>query len=81
MGGTEKGTGGTVPETRRDRTTGTAQYLVVDEVVTLVGEMEKTAEAKVYKGEMATKPTPPPPPSGRTENDHSKYVHITNTQT
>ena len=28
----------TVPETQRNRTTGTARFLVADEVVTLVGE-------------------------------------------
>ena len=38
-GGTEKGAGETVPETQRDRTTGTAQDLVEDKVVTLVEEM------------------------------------------
>ena len=52
------GAGETVPETWRDRTTETAQYLVADEVVTLVEEMEITAE--VRKGEMVTTPTPPP---------------------
>ena len=34
-----KGAGETVPETRRDRTTGTAQDLAADEVVTLVGDI------------------------------------------
>ena len=66
MGGTEKGTGGTVPETRRDRTTGTAQYLVADKLVTMVGEMEITTEAEVREGGMVKTPTPSP--SGWTEN-------------
>ena len=38
-GDTGKGAGETVPETRRDRTIGTAQYSVAYEVVTLVVEM------------------------------------------
>ena len=48
-----------VPEPRRDRTAGTARDLVADEVITLVGEMEITAEADVSKGEMVTTPTNP----------------------
>ena len=64
---TGKGAGETVPETWRDRTTGTAQYLVADDVVTLVGEMEITAEAEVREGGMVTTPTPLPSP-GRTED-------------
>ena len=64
-GNNGKGAGETVPETRRDRTTGTAHDLVVDKVVTLVGEMEITAETEVRKGEMV-KTTPSPP--RRTEN-------------
>ena len=46
-GDTGKEAGGKVPETRRDRTTGTARDLVADEVVTLVVEMEIMAEAEV----------------------------------
>ena len=38
-GNTGKGAGETVSETWRDRTMGTAQDLVVEKVVTLVGEM------------------------------------------
>ena len=37
-GDTKTGAGDTVLETQRDSTTGTAQYLVADEVVTLVEE-------------------------------------------
>ena len=59
-GDTGKGAGGTVPETQRDRTTGTAQDLVAEKVVTLVEETEITAEAEVRKGEMVTTATPPP---------------------
>ena len=66
MGDTGKGTGETVLETRRDITMETAQDLVADEVVTMVGEMEKTSEAKVCEGEMVTTPTPLPP--GQTDN-------------
>ena len=50
VGVTRKGAGETVPETRRDRTMGMARDLVSDEVVTLVGEMEITAEAEVSEG-------------------------------
>ena len=58
-GDTGKGAGETVPETRRERTTGTAQDLVADEVVILVGKRtEITVEAEVRKGEMITTPTP-----------------------
>ena len=46
-GDTGKGAGEMVPETWRDRTTGTAQDSVADEVVTLVREMEITADAEV----------------------------------
>ena len=49
-GDTRKGAGETVPETRRDRTMEMARDLVSDEVVTLVGEMEITAEAEVSEG-------------------------------
>ena len=42
--------GETVQETQGGRTTGTAQDLVADEVVTLVEEMEITAELEVRKG-------------------------------
>ena len=58
MGDTGTGVGGTVPETQRDITTGIVQYLVVDEVVTLVEETEITAEAEVREGSMVTTPTP-----------------------
>ena len=65
-GDTGKGEGGTVPETRRDRTTGTAQDFVVEEAVTLGGDRKKiTAEAELREGEMVTTP---PPPLGRAEN-------------
>ena len=57
-GDTGKGAGWKVTETQRDRTTGTAQDLVADELVTLVGEMEITAEAEVHEGEMVR--TSPP---------------------
>ena len=65
-GDTGKGAGETVTETWRYRTTGMAQDLVVDEVFTLVGEMEITAKAKVSEEGMVT--TPPPPPPRRAEN-------------
>ena len=48
-----------VPEPWRDRTTGTARDFVADEVITLVVEMEITAEAEVHEGGVATKPTNP----------------------
>ena len=57
-GETGKGAGETAPETQRDRTTGTTRYLVADEVVNLVREMEITTEAEVREGEMVTTPTP-----------------------
>ena len=65
MGDTGKGAGETVPETRRDRTKGTAQDAVVDKVVTLMGEMEITAEAEVHEGDMVTTPIPPPTKTDR----------------
>ena len=49
-GDTGKGAGDRVPETWRYRTTGTVRDSVADEVVTLVGEMEITAEAEVREG-------------------------------
>ena len=55
---TGKGVWETVAETRRERTTGTERDLVADEVVTLVGEMEITAEEEVREGGMVTTPTP-----------------------
>ena len=64
-GGTGKGAGETVPETQRDRTTGTARDLLADEVVTLVGEMKITAEAEVREGVMVSTPTPPQKKTGR----------------
>ena len=42
-GDTGKGAGETVPETWRDRTTGTARDSVAYEVVTMVREIEITA--------------------------------------
>ena len=60
-GDTGKGVGETVSETWRDRTTGTAQDSVAGELVTLVGEMEITAEAEVREGVMVTTPTSPLP--------------------
>ena len=60
-GETETGAGDTVPETQRDRTTGTAQDLVAYDVFTLVEETEITAEVEMRNGEMVTTPTPPPP--------------------
>ena len=59
-GDTRKGSGETVTETRRERTTRTARDSVADEVVTMVGEIEIKAEAEVREGGMATKPPPPP---------------------
>ena len=57
---TVKGAMGTVPETQRDRTMGTAQDLVAKEVVTLVGDRtEITVEAEVCEGRMVKTPTPP----------------------
>ena len=41
-GDTGTGAGGTVSETQRYRTTGTARYSVADKVVTLVEETEIT---------------------------------------
>ena len=64
-GDTGKGSGETVPETWRERTTGTARELVADKVVTLVVDMEITAEAEVSKGEMVTTPTPPTKTGGK----------------
>ena len=64
-GDTGKGAGEMVPETQRDRTMGTAQDSVADAVVTVVGEMEITAEAEVHKGGMVTTTTPPPTKTGR----------------
>ena len=59
-GDTGKGAGGTVPETRRKKTTRTAQDSVADKAVTLVGDRtEITAEAEVREGGMLTTPTPP----------------------
>ena len=58
-GDTGKGAGGTVPETWMDRTTGTAQDLVADKVVILVGEIKITAEAEESKGGMVKTLTPP----------------------
>ena len=49
-GDTGTGMGDTVKGTQRDSTTGTAQNLAVDEVVTLVEETGKMAEAAVQKG-------------------------------
>ena len=60
-----KGVGGTVPETRRDRTTETARDLMADKVVNLVGEIELKAEAEVCEGVMVTTSTPPPNNTGR----------------
>ena len=45
-----KEAGETVPETERNRTTGTVQDLVADEVVILLEEMEITAEAELRGG-------------------------------
>ena len=57
---TGKGAGGTVPETRRDRSMGTAQVLMADEEITLVGDRaEITAEAEACEGGIVTTPTPP----------------------
>ena len=53
--------GDTVQETQRDGTTGTARYLVVYELFTLVEETIITAEAKVREGAMIQTPTFPPP--------------------
>ena len=66
-GDTGKGAGGGgVPETWRDRTTGTAHDSVTDEVVTLLGDRtEITVEAELHEGEMATTPTPLPPNQDR----------------
>ena len=64
-GYTGTGAGDTVPETQRDSTTDTAQYLVADKVVTLVEETGITAEAEVREGAMVTTPTPPPTNTGR----------------
>ena len=50
-----------VQETQRNSTTGTAQDLVADEVVTLVEETGITAEVEVRKGAMFQTPPPPPP--------------------
>ena len=48
-----------MPETWRDTATRTAQDLVADEAVILVGDRtEITAELKVREGEMVTTPTP-----------------------
>ena len=58
-GDTGTGAGHTVPETQRDRTTGTAPNLVVDEVVNLVEETEIMAEEEVSEGGMVTTPTAP----------------------
>ena len=55
------GAGDTVPETQRDKTMGTAQYLVADKVVTLVKETEILEYTEVREGEMVTTPTPPLP--------------------
>ena len=55
--GTEAGE--TVLETWRDKIKGLVRDLVVDEVVTLVEEMEITAEAEVHEGEIVKKPTTP----------------------
>ena len=50
----------TVPETRRDRIMGTAQYLVAEEMFTLVRDRtDITAEAEVREGVMVKTPTPP----------------------
>ena len=60
-GDTGKGAGGKVTETRRDRTTGTAQDLVAYKVVTLVEDRTGiTLEAEVHEGGMVTTPTPSP---------------------
>ena len=48
-----------------DSTTGTAQYSVADEVVTLGEETGTMAEAAVRKGVMVQAPTPPPTNTGR----------------
>ena len=58
-GDTGTGAGDTVKETQRDSTMRTAQYLVADEVVTLVEETGTTAEAAVHNGGMVQ--THPPP--------------------
>ena len=59
MGDTGKGAGETVPETRRDRTTGTAQDSVAGVAVILVGDRtEITAGAYVSEGGIVTTPTP-----------------------
>ena len=58
-GDTGKGLGEMVPETRRGRTTRTAQDLVADKVVTLVGEIEIAVEAQVHEGETVTTPNHP----------------------
>ena len=58
---TGKGAGGTVPETRRDGTTGTTQDLVAEEAVPLVVDRtEITVEAEVRGGVMVTTTTLPP---------------------
>ena len=57
--------GGTVPETRRDRTTETARDLMADKVVNLVGEIEIKAEAEVCEGVMVKTSTPPPQQYGQ----------------
>ena len=56
-----KGSWEMVLKNRRDRTMGTAWDLVAGKVVTLVGEMEIPAKAKVSEEGMVTTPTPPPP--------------------
>ena len=64
-GGTGTGAGNRVPEPQRDRTTGTARDSVTGEVVTLVGEMEITAEAEMREGRIVTKPTTPTKMGGK----------------
>ena len=67
-----KGTEGTAPEiTRRDRTMGALQDVVLEEVVPLVGyRTGLTAEAEVRKRVMVTRPTPP------TKKDRGRGVAV-----
>ena len=66
--------GDTVQETQRDSTTGTARYLVVYEVFTLVEETIITAEAKVREGAMIQTPTFPPPRRADNSGRRSKLL-------
>ena len=54
-----------VKETQRVSTTGTAQYLVADGVVTLMGETGTTVEPEVREEAVVKTPTHPPTNIGR----------------